>query len=304
MIRDIWRLYGTPRWWITAGLGTFLLSILVGYHQDQIAADSVLAGKVPLPPLVQAQEFDRSVHSNLLREARLLGEAATRDAIVVDIGSSDVPRLVQVVPVYSVSEESAPMAIWYQRSIYDAVRRPVPRSSAPSIAAEIDALRATERTAIGLLISEGRATDDLNIVGPGVNGPLVSLLGAETGGGNIRTFASAALNERGVMLAEDVPVIALYPAGQRPQAPIHDYSAPRRVLEILALALLAIGLLKLLPPITIGRSTPDDFEEVEAVGDFPSIFEPILTQEEIIRREQDASEKSAAKSRRVMTRAV
>lgn len=306
LFRRFWRLSQTPRWWLTAGAGVFLLSVLVGYHQDQIAADSVLAGKIGMPPLVRVQDYDENLHSNLLREVRLLGEAAVDDAVLVDLGTEESTRVVQVVPVYPVSPASAPMALWYLRSVYDAVRRPMPRSSAFALSAASDRLARIERRPSALLISEGRVADDLGVIGEGLNGPLVALFGARTGGGEVTRAARSALAADGLAMAEDVQVVALYPGGRRPETPVEDFSASRRTMELIALCLGAIGALQALCPFAIRRErrSEPNFEEVQAVGEFPGIFEPILAQEDLLREEQDASERKASATRRALSRLV
>jgi len=282
----------------------FLLSVIVGYHQDQIAADSVLAGKIGIPPLGRVQDYDDKLHSNLLNEVRLLGEAAVKDAVLINLGTEESPRFVQVVPVYPVSSASTPMALWYLRSVYDAVRRPMPRSSAFAVAEASHRLGRIERKACAFLISEGQVADDLGVIGDGLNGPLVSLFGAETGGGKVTMAARVALADRGVALAEDVRLVALYPGGKRPATPVEDFSASRRTLEFIALGLFAFAAFQALCPPTFfrDRRAVSKFEEVQAVGEFPRVFEPIRAQEDILREEQDASERKAAATRRVLSR--
>jgi len=304
LFKRFWSLSQSPRWWLSAGAGFFLLSVLVGYHQDQISADSVLAGKIGVPPLVRVQDFNEDQHSNLLNEVQLLGEAALEHAVVVDLGTAGSPQLVQVVPVYPVTTASAPMALWYLRTVYDAVRRPVPRSLAFTMAEASEGLEAMERKACVFLISEGRVADDISVIGEGLNGPLVSLFGAETGGGELSVAARAALADRGLSITDDVQVIALYAGGKRPTSPVQDFSAPREALEVVALGFLAFGAIQsLYPHVRYRRRNAEaKFEEVQAVGEFPGIFEPIRSQEDFIRQQQDASEQHAAATRRVLSR--
>ena len=164
----------------------------------------------------------------------------------------------------------------------------------------------TERKASALLISERAFTEDLAVVGDGLNGPLVAIFGAETGGGEISGVAREALAGRGLFVSDDLRVIALYSGGRRPATPIKDFSALRRSLEILALALMAFGAMRAFGPSFVWwrRVGEAQFEEVQAVGEFPGVFEPIAKQEDLIREAQDASERRAATTRRAISRTL
>ena len=50
------------------------------------------------------------------------------------------------------------------------------------------------------------------------------------------------------------------------------------------------------------KTAPETFQKVEAVGEFPSVFQPIRRQEDLIREEQEQSEKEASARRRRLSR--
>lgn len=305
MIDQALKALRAPRLWLSASVVCFATWILLGYHQDQIAADSVLAEKVSYPSKVMIQDYDPGRHSNILREVHVLAEADLSRAIRQTIPSSGAARTIEIVPVFPVSRISAPLAATLLRG--DGPRRPRGRADAQVVEREMDAMRAIETTPVGLIVSEGSVSDDLIEIGEGLNGPLVTLLGAEIGNGDVFDQAAQTFADGGISLLSGIPVVWLYPKGSRPVAALEDFTALRNVLLSAAVILaLAGGVLAFVAANRKDTGEMDDaFEEVAAVGDFPGVFVPIHNdREERIRAEQDASERRAAQTRRVLSRVV
>jgi hypothetical protein len=305
LVERFLKIFQTPRLWLTAGVVCFAASIIVGYHQDQIAADSVLAEKVPSPPVVLIQDFDPGLHSNLLREVRFLAEADVSRSIRRNVGSESVSKIVEIVPVFPVTSISAPLAASVLNQ--DAPRRPVGRSAVPALRAAAQGLSAIERTPVGLILSEASVADDLVMIGDGLNGPLVEFFGAEIGNGEIFSRAVDEFSGVGLYLMDDIPVVWLYPAGERPLASARDFTFVRNALLLAVFISVVAG--ALLAALRRHReriaSKQQTFEEVPAVGEFPGVYSTMhRDDEERIREEQDASERRAARTRRVMSRVV
>lgn len=282
--------FQTPRLWLTAGAVCLAASVLLGYHEDQVAADSVMADKVPSPSAAFIQNYDPATHSNILREVRLLGEVAFGQSTRVNVGSETAPKMVEVVPVYAVSEVSAPIAA----ATLAGEGAPV---AGPAIVGMED------NTPLALAVSEGLAENFLIPLGKGRNGPLVSLFGATIGNGEVFQATARALARDGVSLMPGMPVVWLYPGGTRPHATSKDYSTLRQMLDMLVIAMVLTGGLLAVLPSRPKRPAPESFQEVPAVGEFPGVFATKRDHdEERIRDEQDASERQAARTRRVLSR--
>ena len=297
----------TPRVWLSAGVFCFGASIVIGYHQDQMAAEEVLAEKVSLPTQVLIQDFDRSAHSNILNEARLIMEAALTETITLNIGSVEEASWVQVTPVYAVGATSKPFLAKYLADSREVERRPMPRDRQEELAAEASNLRPMEKEPMGLVLIDARTpvaqSGLLNSLGDGLNGPLVAITGALLQGEWISQQIVAALAENGISAMKDIPILVPYPDGHRLAATNADYSGIRNTLEWVSLAMILMGVAQIFnlfqrPEKPVAAA----FQEVQAVGAFPGVFQPIRTQEELIWEEQERSENESSARRRKLTR--
>ncbi len=297
----------TPRLWLSAGVFCFGASIILGYHQDQMAAEGVLAKKVALPPQVLIQDFVPKKHSNILSEVKLLAEAALTQTVTLNIGTESAAKWVQVTPVYAVSSVSKPFADTYQAMAEGEARRPMPRSRKAELAVEAQTIQRLEQVPMGLVLigsdySVGQ-TGLLDSLGDGLNGPLIAVTGSLLESSNITQQAGAALAENGVSILEDSPIVIPYQNGLRIAGQVADYGTARSIMEWVSLAMIVMGVAQMFnlfqrPP----KPAEVPFQAVAAVGVFPGVFQPIRTQEDLVREEQEKSEEEASSTRRKLSR--
>lgn len=297
----------TPRMWLSAGVFCFGASAILAYHQDQMAAEGVLAKKVSLPPQVLIQNFAPQQHSNILSEVQLLAEAALTQTVTLNIGTEDAAKWVQVTPVYAVGATSKPFADTYRASEEGNTRRPMPRNRKAELAAEAQSIQRLEHVPMGLvLIGADYSVEQsglLNSLGDGLNGPLISITGSLLGSANISQQAAAALAENGVSILNDSPIVVPYQNGMRFAEQVVDYSTARSILEWVSLAMVLMGVAQMFklfqrPP----KPAEAPFQEVAAVGVFPGVFQPIRTQEDILREEKEKSKQESSATRRKISR--
>ncbi len=174
----------TTRMWLSAGVFCFGLSIILGYHQDQVAANNVLAEKVAFPAPVMIQDFHQSKHVNLLNEVQLLGEVALEETVTLNVGTDVAPNWVQMLPVYPVGAASRPFADKFFTT--GSPRRPMPRDAQARLARQAEDVRPLEREPMGLIILESGVSISEAILnqslGDGLNGPLVVTTGSLVSG--------------------------------------------------------------------------------------------------------------------------
>lgn len=293
--------------WLAAGVFSFGASAVIGYHQDQLAAQNVLTEKVELPQQVLIQDFDPGQHSNILNEVKFLAEVGLSQIVTFNIGTEEVPNWVQGAPIYPVGSMSLPYVNQYLAQMSGDVRRPMPRSEADALAADKARIQPLENQPMGIvLIEPGRTIEDtglLNSLGDGLNGPLIATTGALLDSQKINAQAVAALSDRDVSALADLPLIVPYFNGVRAAGQTHDYSSTRSLLEWIAFAFTLIAVANLFSLFSRPEKKPEPaFQGVEAVGAFPSVFQPIRTQEDLVREEQEASEKEASATRRTFSR--
>ncbi len=308
LFKKIKHIIASPRLWLSASLTCFGAAALVGYHQDQMAATTVLAEKIGMPSEVLIQDFDPQSHTNIIDELQILAEVDLASASAANVGSESNPFWLIVVPLYQVSTEALPLARQHLVASRQTVRRPVSRQSAEELSAEESlALLADEPK--GVIVSEvidGVTTVSaerlgLDVIGQGKNGTLVRFAGVALGGGTLIDAAAASLKERGIELVRD----ALMVSPQLPDDTGFDLVWLKKSL-IWGSILMASMATILRSPIKWQslRKAPEPVEEVQAVRSFPVVFQPIRTQAEIAREQQQQAEATASPARRVISRLV
>lgn len=275
-----------PRLWLSAGVFCLGASIVIGYHQDQMVAETTLAQKISLPEKVYIQDFSSDRHENALNEVNVLAEVALDRSVRIDVGNETSPRVVDVVPIYPVSRQTYAIA----QSLLTSVRRPVLRRDAEKIAARNDQLGRVENVPVGLLIMEADATStiadfDNLFVAEGRHGPLIDVPGVLIGAANILDQAEAPLADKGVVLISGAIVVSPYLSGRASAGDIADYTALRETLFWLSFGMFAVGgasLFSVLPRFK-KKKRQEGAHQVKAVGAFPAIdpFQPIVDQNEI-----------------------
>lgn len=272
-----------------------------------MAAEEVLAEKVALPQQVLIQDYGQSQHSNILGEVRFLTEAALHQTVTVNIGTTESANWVQVTPVYAVGAASKPFASKFFSDRSGTPRRPMPRASRSALKAEAQAIRPIESVPMGLVLLGSdqpiAGTGLLQSFGEGLNGPLVTVTGTLLESPAVSGRALDALASAGISAMEGIPVIVPYHNGLRVSATVGDHTEVRYALEWLSLGLILVGgalLFDLFP--RPRKDTVATFQHVDAVGAFPGVFQPIRTQEDLVREEQERSEQEASHRRRKLSR--
>lgn len=283
-----------PRLWLCAGMFSLGVGIVVGYHQDQMAAQTALAQKVALPAQVRIEDFSSDRHENRLKEVHVLAEAAIDRVVRVDVGDENSPRLLDIVPLFPVSRQSLPIATGLTTDI----RRPVARALAPQLTEHNETLTRVEAMPVGLIVFE--AYQDREVigfehlyVGQGTNGPVVDLTGVHLGASAILQQATGTLAEKGVHITSSTLVISPYLHGRVTGPEITDFSTLRRTLFWMSALMITFGLallFSLLPSIKTKKKA-EASHEVKAVGAFPAVepFQPITTQDELAQEENEYS---------------
>ncbi|NNE82097.1 MAG: hypothetical protein HKN18_17645 [Silicimonas sp.] len=300
----------SPRVWLAAGVFCFGSSIVVGYHQDQMAANSVLAQKVGLPEEVLLQDFIPDVHTNMVDELQVLAEIGMSKATRINVGSDENAKWVGLVPIYAVSTVSEPFLAQRAAVASGKPRRPMPRANAPLLAKSAIATRMLERQALGVIMADlnGDATllrpADLGlpVLGSGLHGPLVRIVGVELEGATLFDSAAVAMERQGMGIIPGALMVSPYSDPRATELAIRDLAPLRQALIWAAILLVGIALIARVPLAQlIHRPRKESVEEVPSVHSFPAIFQPIRTQAEIA-REQEQAQKAEPSTRRKLSR--
>ena len=285
----------SPRLWLSAGVLSLGVGIVIGYHQDQMAAQNALAQKVALPAQVIIQDFSSDRHENLLNEVHVLAEAALDRTVRIDVGDENSPRLVDIVPLFPVSRQSLPIAT---SILTTDIRRPVARALAPQLAERNKILASAETILVGLMVFE--ADQDREVIGfehlylaQGSNGPLVDLTGVHVGASAILQQAAGPLAANGIRITSGTFVVSPYLHGRLSGPEFIDFSALRHTLFRMSVLMITFGLallFSLLPSIKTKKKAEVSYE-VKAVGAFPAVdpFQPITAQDELAQEENGYS---------------
>jgi hypothetical protein len=292
-----------PRIWLTAGAFCIGSSMVLGYHEDQLAASRALAQKVGLPDQVMIQDFRVETNSNLVDEVHVIGEISLRRATRANIGTEATPRWVQIIPIYPVSAEGLPLAEARLAMLHGHARRPMPREQAVELAdARIESANATPAP-LGLVIREGNTDDRTELVasdiastvlGQGEFGPLVEIMGAQLYGMSLASSVGKVLAAVGIDSTAAPLMISPYSKGRESALATPDFSNLRSLLAAAASFFIACGLGAVLAsfvPRTV-KGQKQTTDNVAASGAFPSIrfFQPIATQAEIVNEIAKAAE--------------
>jgi hypothetical protein len=293
----------SPRLWLTAGVFSMFASVLLGYHQNQLDAESALAQKIAVPERVVVQEFSSSVNENELGEIHVLAEAAVDKAVRIDIGREGAPHLMDVVPIYPVSRQSFPVA----QSLLNKQRRPVARADAAKIAQHGGALKRIEGVPVGLMVFEADAESMLPDLQQlervqGLTGPLVDLAGKRIENAIILKRATDLLGRHDVALIEDALLVSPYLQGRNQRSGVNNFVTLQKTLFWASLLMIAFGmasLFSLLPSIAKRKPTGTS-DDAKTAGPFSvaSPFQPIAGQDEI---GDDAKDSKTGRSSRVLT---
>ena len=122
--------------------------LVIGYSEDQRSAREVLLTKVDLPAEITVQDFVPALHTNMINEARLLGEIDESQSVVLNLGSAESPTWVMAQPIFPVEAEAMPHAAQRLANATGLGRRPMPRENAAALAAERTAVGTIERRAL------------------------------------------------------------------------------------------------------------------------------------------------------------
>ena len=285
MLKVLKSLISSSRLWLSAGVLSMFASILLGYHQNQLDAESALAQKITLPDAVVVQEFSSTANENEFGEVHVLAEVALDRAVRVDIGNESAPRLVDVVPMYPVSRQSFPVA----RSLTQLKRRPAPRSDVAAVAEHSKALQRIESVPVGIVVfgadSESRPSDLLRMEkAQGLNGPLVDLMGKRLEDAIVLDLATDLLAQKGVALIQGPLLVSPYLQG-RTESVGPDFEYLQRALFWASLLMISVGLASLssLVPLLKKSKAKEPRNQVRTVG--PSsvvdLFQPIAGPDEI-----------------------
>lgn len=304
MLKALKNLVLSPRLWLSTGVICMVVSVLLGYHQVQMDAETALAQKIHVPNRVLVQEFSADTHENTMGELHILAEAAFDQKFRVTVGGDGASQFIDVIPIYPVSRRSLPLA----KSLVEPQRRPVPRAQAAVIAEHLKVIERIETLAVGLMIFEahgsGSIVPDMThlYIGDGQNGPLVDLAGLLVDGADVLESSVVHLAENNITLIENALVVSPYVHGRGHATEIRDHSALQETLLWVSIVTITFGFSTMIF-LRRGASAPrikGTSNEVKAIGAFPAIdpFQPIVGQDEL-GEEQEESEPHRAS--RVMT---
>jgi len=306
------KLIVSPKPWLAAGVILFGSSAVLSYHEDQMAANSVLAQKVGLPSEVYLQDFSPDAHTNMVGELQVIAEIDVDGTAYINVGSADVPHMLAVVPLFAVSRLSQPFATKFLWDSRGAMRRPMPRSIAPLLADLSEATRLLEGQTLGVAVidlAEGQRIGSLrslglSVLGDGLRGPLVRIVGVEIDGDALIGSATEALAKQGIAIASDVPMLSPYSDPRATVLAVRDMTPIRQSLSWAAVLTIFISLVLRIPfPKLFPRLREETIEEVPAMHAFPAVFQPIRTQAEIA-KEQLATNGGRPSQRKAISRIV
>ncbi len=291
MLRGLKETFLHSRLWLSSGAVLMVVSLLLGYHQAQMAAETALAQKTSVPNLVFVQDFKGFADENALGEVHVLAEAAFDRAVRATVGK-DAQRLVDIVPIFPVSRQSYSKV----KSLGDTQRRPAPRSQAAVISKRYDAMARIESMPVGVAVFQATETSTLPdvshlILGEGRNGALMNLTGLHICGAEVLEVAAAPLAQMGVVLTQEALAIAPYVDGRAiGPASARDTSNLQNTLFWVSLGMLAFGLIAMSTAQSPTKNQSKNMaHQVKATGAFPAMdpFQPIAGQDEI-GEDQDA----------------
>lgn len=265
----------SPQRWLMAGVVCFGLAVAVGYHQDQMSANSVLARKAGLPPRVMIQDFKSALHTNIMDEMQILAEVDPEKVVEVNVGTASKPQWVNVAPVFAVSARSRPLAVQLLKQ--GQVRRPAPRSAVARMREDARALLPLVDRPIGVIVQETAGPQGahprisgLTPVGDGRNGDLVGIVGVRLADTSLLENAATALAGRGLTPVPDALAMSVYPNGRDAALAIKDLSPILNMLNTLSMLTVLVALALMLRAFAVKpgrRSEPS--VQVKAVGAFP-----------------------------------
>lgn len=292
------------RLWLSCAVVCFGMSVLLGYHQYQVVAHQTLTEKLAMPPKVMLQNFNARAHSNMLDEARLVGEAALDRTVTLNLGADDAPNWVQIVPFFPVSVTSHTAAFQFLEN--STIEEMSPETK-QRLTASTSHIRSLQHAPMGMLLIEAGVSIDEAIlhsfVGEGTHGPLVSVTGSIIEARAVNAQAVASFREAGTEFTTGMPLILPYPNGQRLSGPAHDNSALR---TLFGWGFVAFGALSLYCAFGRDQSRPTPCaarsvsQAVEPIAPVTNVFADIRTQEELSREE--ASARAPATTRRILSR--
>ena len=298
-----------PKLLITFTALCFGSAIILEYHEDQIAANKVLAQKVKVPEAVALQDFDVQGNSNAINEIHLMAEVKPERQVILNIGNADTARWVHVMPLYAVSPDAMPLVEAHINEHSTTPRRPVPRADAMLVAQQsnLSVVRTAQPMAFAIReIPGGDLTDfKLGILGEsfgtGSIGDLVEVIGARLSSAELASQMTSSLAPYGVEVTRESFFVEPFEPGHKGTYVVPDYSFAQSVLVITGavLSLITMAFMFGILPWK-KRQPPVRPQNVEAVGHFPSVdmFEPILSQEELA-ADQEVERKLARSISRV-----
>lgn len=286
----------SPRFWVGLAAVCLVASLLLGYHNAQMAADRAIAIRAtPPPPPVLLQNFDAEAHANATKDVRVFAEVDPGAPVAVTVTAEDGSRHGAVLfPLYPVSEVGRAKLLTHLNA-RNSVPRPVKRPDA--------ALPPPE--AIGLVVrfaaDEAEAVRQADVafgagLAGGLHGRVVEIRGSMMAPGNLRFVAQGAIAAMGGALAEGFLSIqppnrsftaTLTPPPTSPlQSTLHKTAVVAGLLSVL---------LTLAP--SLGFSRPPGRDEAEiSVPMQPGhrSFSPIATQDEISKADALAAAESVS----------
>ena len=312
MLNRLRNIVFSPKPWLAAGVILFGASAVVRYHEDQMAANSVLAQKVGLPSEVFLQDFSPDLHTNVVGELQVMAEIDLEGAAYINVGSTDNPQMVGVVPLFAVSRLSQPFAEAFLAESRGAARRPMPRPAASLMENASDATRILETQTLGVAVidlAKGQSIHTLRSLGlsdlgEGLHGPLVRIVGVEIYGATLTDSATAALAKQGTIIAPHLPMLSPYTDPRATVLAVRDMTPISQSLSWVAILIVGISVVLRFPmPELLQRSKEETIKEASAIHSFPAVFQPIRTQAEIA-KDQIATKSVRPSTRKAISRIV
>ena len=305
----------SPRTWLAIGAFCIGTSFLLGYHLDQQSADRVLAQKVGRPAAVLVQDFIPERHMNILNEVHAIGQMVDGESVRVNIGSNEEPRWIDVTPIHAVGSGFKPVADAHLNATHGRLTRPMPRDAAEGLRRQRLEIESIASHALAFAIEEVPATD----IGTPAAGPfraidesgsirLVEIFGAVVTGNRLRDTVSDALLAAGVPSVPDSLLIAptAITVTTHPSDTLVEGLSWWLALAGATLALVAMVAPRISSQLAsmVKKSAPVPI--VEAHGSFPAIglFQPIASQDELLREEERTQDEKRTRSESSASRLI
>ena len=291
----------SPRIWLATGAFCIGSSFVVGYYSDQQNAYQVLHRKVGTPQEVFIQDFVPEMHMNMINHVNILGEVVVDKAVTVNLGSEDGPRWTLVVPIFPVGSEMMPFALQKITRDDGGVRRPVPRSEAPTLSERNSRIDALQSHAFAFVVKNLPNADDaasdlgeegFEVIADIETRQLVRLSGSIVSGRNLQVRLSSALLQAGIRSTPDTLMIE--PPDVASTELVSEGALMRARTWLVAFGIFFALVAATMPLIATASprkpSRVPATENVPASKAFPAVqfFQPIATQDELL-REEDAS---------------